>query len=192
MTVTPRDDPLRLVIMGVSGSGKSTLGTALAERMGMDMIDGDDLHLPESIEKMRAGIALDDDDRWPWLDRIASLLSARSSRPGLIVACSALRRAYRDRIRRQATGVRFVFLDGSFELIRQRMTLRVAHYMQPELLQSQFSTLERPESDETDILPLLIHRPVADLVELALLGLHPAPGTPQQHSNHKARKAAET
>jgi len=157
--------------MGVSGSGKSTLGSALAERMGLEMIDGDDLHLPESVAKMRAGIALTDDDRWPWLDRIANLLAARSNPPGLVVACSALRRAYRDRIRQRAKGVRFVFLDGSFELIRQRMTLRVGHYMQPDLLQSQFNTLERPQSDETDVLALTIHRSVDELADAAVLGL---------------------
>lgn len=192
MTDTPSDDPLRLVIMGVSGSGKSTLGMALAHRMGMEMIDGDNLHLPESIEKMRAGIALNDDDRWPWLDRIASLLSARSSGPGLIVACSALRRAYRDRIRRQASGVRFVFLDGSFELIRERMMLRVGHYMQPEMLQSQFRTLERPESDESDILPLPTHCSVAELVESVVLGLRKRSTAHLQHCEPDARKVTQT
>jgi gluconokinase len=171
MTALPAANPLRLIVMGVSGSGKSTLGGALAERMGLEMIDGDELHLPESVAKMRAGIALTDDDRWPWLDRIASLLAARSSPPGLVVACSALRRVYRDRIRHRADGVRFVFLDGSFELIRQRMTLRVGHYMQPDLLQSQFNTLERPASDETDVLALTIHRSVGELVDAAVLGL---------------------
>ena len=181
MANRPAALPPRLIVMGVSGSGKSTLGSALAERMGLEMIDGDDLHLPESVAKMRAGIALEDADRWPWLDRIGSLLAARSQPPGLVVACSALRRVYRDRIRHSAKGVRFLFLDGGFELIRQRMTLRVGHYMQPELLQSQFRTLERPGADETDVLALNIHRSVDDLVEAAVLGLRGHRPAPAQH-----------
>ncbi len=180
MTLRPAALAPRLIVMGVSGSGKSTVGAALAERMGLEMVDGDDLHLPESVAKMRAGIALEDADRWPWLDRTANLLAARSGPPGLVVACSALRRVYRDRIRHGAQGVRFVFLDGGFELIRQRMTLRVGHYMQPDLLQSQFRTLERPDVDETDVLALNIHRSVDELVEAALSGLRGASPAPAQ------------
>ena len=192
MSALPGDEALRLVIMGVSGSGKSTLGAALADRLGMEMIDGDDLHLPQSIAKMRAGIALDDEDRWPWLDRIAGLLAARSHRPGLIVACSALRRMYRDRIRRQAADVRFVFLDGSFELIRQRMTLRTGHYMQPELLHSQFRTLERPGTDETDILGLSIEQTVPELVEAVVLGLRRHAVQDRQPPHGKAPQTLQT
>ncbi len=162
--------PLRLIIMGVSGSGKSTLSLALGERLGLQVTDGDDLHLPESVAKMRAGIALQDADRWPWLDRIGAYLAASSS-PGRVVACSALRRAYRDRIRAQAGAVRFVFLEGHFELISQRMARRAGHYMQPQMLESQFRTLERPTADETDVITLTITEPVNQLVDEAISAL---------------------
>ena len=162
--------PLRLIIMGVSGSGKSTLSLALGERLGLEVTDGDDLHLPESVAKMRAGIALQDADRWPWLDRIGAYLAASSS-PGRVVACSALRRAYRDRIRAQAGAVHFVFLEGHFELISQRMARRAGHYMQPQMLESQFRTLERPTADETDVITLPITEPVRQLVDEAISAL---------------------
>lgn len=136
----------RIVIMGVSGCGKSTVGAALAEAMGIPYRDGDDLHPPANVEKMRAGIPLADDDRWPWLDRVAATL--RDGAP-VIVGCSALRRAYRDRIRAGAGGpVQFVHLTGSREVIAARMADRKGHYMPPSLLDSQFATLEPPGTDE--------------------------------------------
>ncbi len=162
--------PLRLIVMGVSGCGKSTLATALGQRLGLDMVDGDDLHLPESVAKMRSGIALEDADRWPWLDRIGAYL-AQAHPHGRVVACSALKRVYRDRIRAQAGDVCFVFLDGDFELIDQRMRQRVGHYMQPGLLLSQFRTLEIPQADETDVIRLPITEPVQDMVAQALQAL---------------------
>jgi gluconokinase len=169
--------PLRLIVMGVSGCGKSTMATALAAQLGLDMVDGDDLHLPESVAKMRSGIALDDADRWPWLDRIGDYLSTPHAQ-GRVVACSALKRAYRDRIRAQAGDVCFVFLDGDFSLIEKRMRQRVGHYMQPGLLDSQFRTLEKPQADETDVIHLPITEPVQAMVEQALQALqnlgHPA------------------
>jgi carbohydrate kinase (thermoresistant glucokinase family) len=163
--------PLRLIVMGVSGCGKSTMASALGERLGLDMVDGDDLHLPESVAKMRSGIALQDADRWPWLDRIGHYL-AQAQEPGRVVACSALKRVYRDRIREQAGDVCFVFLDGDFDLIEQRMRQRVGHYMQPGLLDSQFRTLEKPQADETDVIRLPITEPVQDMVAQALNALH--------------------
>jgi gluconokinase len=162
--------PLRLIIMGVSGSGKSTLSLALGGRLGLEVTDGDDLHLPESVAKMRAGIALQDADRWPWLDRIGAYLAGSSS-PGRVVACSALRRAYRDRIRAQAGAVHFVFLEGDFDLISQRMARRAGHYMQPQMLESQFRTLERPTADEADVITLPITEPVSQLVDEAISAL---------------------
>lgn len=169
--------PLRLIVMGVSGCGKSTMASALGERLGLDMVDGDDLHLPESVAKMRSGIALQDADRWPWLDRIGHYL-AQAQEPGRVVACSALKRVYRDRIREQAGDVCFVFLDGDFDLIEQRMRQRVGHYMQPGLLDSQFRTLEKPQADESDVIRLPITEPVEDMVAQALNALqnrlHPA------------------
>ena len=163
--------PLRLIVMGVSGCGKSTMASALGERLGLDMVDGDDLHLPESVAKMRSGIALQDTDRWPWLDRIGHYL-AQAQEPGRVVACSALKRVYRDRIREQAGDVCFVFLDGDFDLIEQRMRQRVGHYMQPGLLDSQFRTLEKPQADESDVIRLPITEPVQDMVAQALNALH--------------------
>ena len=165
------NQPLRLIVMGVSGCGKSTMAAALSERLGLDMVDGDDLHLPESVAKMRAGVALQDDDRWPWLDRIGNYLSQPHAQ-GRVVACSALKRAYRDRIREQAGDVCFVFLDGEFDLIQKRMQERVGHYMQPGLLDSQFRTLEKPQADESDVIRLPITEPVQDMVEQALNALH--------------------
>lgn len=161
---------MRLIVMGVSGCGKSTMATALGQRLGLDMVDGDDLHLPESVAKMRSGIALEDADRWPWLDRIGAYLSQPHAQ-GRVVACSALKRVYRDRIRAQAGDVCFVFLDGDFELIDQRMRQRVGHYMQPGLLLSQFRTLEIPQADESDVIRLPITEPVQDMVAKALATL---------------------
>lgn len=172
--------PLRLIVMGVSGCGKSTMAAALSERLGLDMVDGDDLHLPESVAKMRSGIALQDADRWPWLDRIGQYLAdSKEGTPGRVVACSALRRAYRDRIRAQAGQVCFLFLNGDHALIAQRMRQRVGHYMQASLLDSQFQTLETPGPQEMDVITLDIAEPVADLVHLALVALqahHPHTG----------------
>ena len=163
---------LRLIVMGVSGCGKSTMSQALAERLGLDMVDGDDLHLPESVAKMRSGIALQDVDRWPWLDRIGGhLADCPDTGPGRVVACSALRRAYRDRIRARAGEVCFVFLKGDFELIAQRMHQRVGHYMQAGLLGSQFQTLETPSPEEADVITLNIAEPVERLVEQALVAM---------------------
>lgn len=162
--------PLRLIVMGVSGCGKSTMAMALGERLGLEMVDGDDLHMPESVAKMRSGIALDDADRWPWLDRIGAYLSQHHPQ-GRVVACSALKRAYRDRIREQAGPVCFVFLNGSFELIDARLRQRVGHYMQAGLLTSQFQTLEIPRSDETDVITLSITQPVDDLVRQVMAAL---------------------
>jgi gluconokinase len=164
--------PLRIVVMGVSGCGKSTVSQAVAQRMGLDVVDGDDLHLPESVAKMRAGIALQDDDRWPWLDRIGDYLAdSPDGAPGRVVACSALRRAYRDRIRSHAGEVCFLFLQGDYALIAQRMHQRVGHYMQAGLLDSQFQTLETPGPDETDVITLAIDMPMAALVDQAVSAL---------------------
>ena len=162
--------PLRLVVMGVSGCGKSTVAQALAEHLDLAFVDGDDLHQPESVAKMRAGIALQDADRWPWLDRIGTVLGTPHAQ-GRVVACSALKRAYRDRIRAQAGEVCFVFLQGDFELIEHRLQQRVGHYMQPGMLRSQFQALEVPQADETDVVFLPIDRPVAGLLEQALEAL---------------------
>ena len=167
--------PLRIIVMGVSGSGKSTLAEGLSNSLGLRMKDGDELHLPESVAKMSAGIALEDADRWPWLDRIAHYLSHDEQSPegtaGAIVSCSALKRVYRDRIRQQAGPLVFLFLDGQPELIKQRMQERKGHYMQAGLLVSQLQTLERPSANETDVIALSINQAVSDLLENAMAKL---------------------
>lgn len=137
---------LRVVIMGVAGCGKSSVGEALALRLGVPYRDGDDLHTPQAVEKMRQGIPLTDDDRWPWLDRVAEVLATGAP---ILVGCSALKRAYRDRIRAGAGGpVTFVHLSGSRELIASRIAARTGHYMPTSLLDSQFAALEAPGPDE--------------------------------------------
>ena len=136
----------RVVIMGVSGCGKSSVGAGLAARLGLNYRDGDDLHPPENVAKMRAGMPLTDGDRWPWLDRVGQVLLAEAP---VIVGCSALKRVYRDRIRTAAGGpVTFVHLAGSQEVIAARMALRQGHYMPLSLLDSQFAALEPPAAEE--------------------------------------------
>jgi len=136
----------RVVIMGVSGCGKSSVGAGLAARLGLNYRDGDDLHPPENVAKMRVGMPLTDADRWPWLDRVGQVLLAEAP---VIVGCSALKRAYRDRIRTAAGGpVTFVHLAGSQEVIAARMALRQCHYMPLSLLDSQFAALEPPAAAE--------------------------------------------
>lgn len=169
------DSPLRIIVMGVSGSGKSTVAEGLAKALGLRMKDGDELHLPESVAKMRAGIALQDADRWPWLERIANYLVNSKQNPqgqaGAIVACSALKRMYRERIRQQAGPVVFLFLDGNPKLIKQRMQERKGHYMQAGLLDSQLQTLEKPSADEIDVIAMCINQAVSDLLGNAMVKL---------------------
>ena len=163
---------IALVVMGVSGSGKSTVAAGIAEALGLAFVDGDGLHSPESVALMQAGTPLTDAERWPWLGRIAARLAdAERDPPGLVVACSALRRAYRDRIRAGAPGVRFVFLDGPAEVIAARLSGRSGHYMPASLLASQMQTLERPGADEPDVQRLEIERPVGEVIAAAVHAL---------------------
>ncbi|WP_231479926.1 MULTISPECIES: gluconokinase [unclassified Microbacterium] len=137
-----------IVVMGVSGVGKTTVGRELARRMGVAFIDADDLHGPENIAKMAAGAPLDDDDRWPWLDRVGAALAAD---PAVVVACSALKRSYRDRLRASAPTVFFVHLDAPRERVVAQTTARRDHFMPPALLASQLQTLEPLGPDEQGI-----------------------------------------
>lgn len=131
--------------MGVTGVGKTTVGELLAAKIGWPLYDADAYHSPANVEKMRAGIPLTDDDRWPWLDRLNALLrEAESSGKSAILACSALKQRYRDRLQQDLHGVRWVHLKGDIELIRSRLEQRKGHYMNPALLQSQFDALELP------------------------------------------------
>ena len=134
-----------VIVIGVTGCGKTTVGAMLAEACGWDFRDADDFHPAENVAKMKSGKPLADEDRWPWLDRLNALLldSARQGR-SLVLACSALKQIYRDRLVQGGVAARFVFLDGNKELIRRRLLDRHGHYMNPSLLDSQFAILERP------------------------------------------------
>jgi gluconokinase len=139
-----------VVLMGVSGSGKSTTGAALAAALGWRLIDADDLHPPQNVAKMAAGIPLTDDDRWPWLDRIVDALRRTTAEgANVILACSALKQRYRDRLA-QAGDVRFVHLRGDPQTIAARLATRHHRYMPAALLESQFAALEVP-SDAIDV-----------------------------------------
>lgn len=137
--------PLLLILMGVAGAGKTTIGTLLARELGWAFYDGDDFHPQANIEKMRRGIALTDADRAAWLTALRQLIErlAREQQPA-VIACSALKQAYRDRLRGQNAAVQFVYLKGEYELIRQRLQARRAHFMNADLLASQFDALEEP------------------------------------------------
>ena len=141
-----------VVVMGVSGSGKTTLGHALARELDAEFLEGDRFHLESSIAKMSRGEPLDDEDRWPWLDRLAEELArARTAGRNAVVACSALKRSYRDRLRKGAPELRLLFLKGDKALIQQRLRARTQHFMPPGLLDSQFASLEEPGPDEAPI-----------------------------------------
>lgn len=157
-----------IVVMGVSGSGKTTFGEALARSMGRDFVDGDDLHPASNLEKMRRGQPLDDADRAPWLGAIARLLADHRAHPaGVIVACSALKRAYRDALR-AAANPWFVFLDAGRPLIERRVEARTGHFMPRTLIANQFDTLEPPGPAESDVLILDAALTVEDAVHAAL------------------------
>jgi gluconokinase len=144
--------PPLIVVMGVSGCGKSTVGRRLADEMGVPFIEGDDLHPPRNVALMAAGTPLTDDDRRDWLRTLAAALAGAAARgQGLVVACSALKRRYRDQLRAGAPGVRFVHLHGSPELLAARVRERPGHYMPASLLPSQLVTLEPPAADEDAI-----------------------------------------
>jgi gluconokinase len=147
-----RKPPCALVVMGVSGSGKTTIADKLAERLGWTCQDGDKYHPKSNVEKMSAGHPLTDEDRWPWLNAIADEIErVCRARGHVVVACSALKRTYRHVLLRGRDDVRFVFLNGTQQLIAHRLSLRKDHFMPPGLLDSQFRTLEAPGPDENAI-----------------------------------------
>jgi gluconokinase len=161
--------PNRVVVMGVSGSGKSSIGRAIADRIGAAFVDADDLHPQANIDKMAAGVALDDADRLPWLE---SVLSELARDRAVVVACSALKRTYRDLLR-ATPGVMFVFLDVDAAVARDRVARRAGHFMKADMVDSQFAALERPGQEESDVVTLEANRPVdvvADAVTMAISG----------------------
>ena len=137
---------LHLLVMGVSGSGKSTVGARLAEALGLPFGDADAFHPPANVAKMSAGTPLTDEDRWPWLDALGAWLPAQAG--GGVIACSALKRAYRERLRAAVPRLRILHLAGVPEMIIARQAARQDHFMPPSLMASQFATLEPPGPDE--------------------------------------------
>ena len=158
---------MRVVVMGVAGSGKSAVGVALADALGARFVDADGLHPEANVAKMSAGVPLTDDDRWPWLERVSDVLASGDP---VVVACSALRRRYRDALR-AAGGVRFVLLDVDQATATERAARRAGHFMGPGMVASQFAALERPAADEDDVIVVDASAPAADVVAAAVAAL---------------------
>jgi len=160
-----------IVVMGVSGCGKSTIAAMLAERLDLEYVDADWLHPKSNVEKMQRGSPLEDEDRWPWLRAIAARMQELRARGrGCVVACSALKRAYRDVLRDGRDDVRFVHLDGPAEAIAPRVSGRDGHFMPASLLASQFAALEPLQPDESPIVVSVELTP-ADIVEAVVTSL---------------------
>lgn len=163
-----------VVVMGVSGAGKTTVGEALARSLGLEFLDADDFHPPANVAKMAAAIPLTDADRGPWLDRLNAVLSARQSAgTGAVLACSALKEAYRARLMRGLATARLVHLEGPIEFIRERMKSRRHKYMPAALLESQFAALEPPR-DAIGIDAALGVAEAVDLIAVSLARRDPA------------------
>jgi gluconokinase len=153
-----------VIVFGVSGGGKTTVGRLLAEDLGWRFYEADDFHPQSNINKMRRGISLTDEDRWPWLDRLRDqITSSLSARENAVLACSALKRVYREHLRVNGE-VKFVFLRGGYALIVEQLRHRRGHFMNPDLLRSQFADLEEPKPDE-DVLTIELGRTPRELVE---------------------------
>jgi gluconokinase len=159
--------PLVIVLMGVSGCGKSTTGAALSRRLGWPFRDADSFHPPANVAKMSRGVPLTDEDRRPWLDAIAAWIDEHcAAGEPAIVSCSALKRAYRDRIVGARSGVRLVYLEGDLRLIGDRLRGRMDHFMPASLLESQFAALEEPGTDERPVVVSIALSPrgVVDMI----------------------------
>lgn len=163
-----RAPTITLVVMGVAGSGKTTVARALADRLGVDLVEGDDLHPPANVAKMRAGTPLDDEDRRPWLMALARVIGdAEAAGRSTVVTCSALRRSYRDLLREGHPSVRFVHLAVPVEELQERLDRRTGHFMPASLLASQVLALEPLQADEPGVVVDGTAR-VADVVEQVL------------------------
>src|ERR1700731_5323579 len=174
--------PCALIVMGVSGSGKSTIADKLAERLRWSYEDGDKFHPASNVAKMSAGHPLTDEDRWPWLQAIADEID-RVCELGqhAVIACSALKRAYRDILVHRRSDVRMVFLRGSQELIANRLARRKGHFMPPGLLASQFKTLEPPDPDENPLI-VSIDASVEEIVDDIISQLRLSVGRTQRRN----------
>ena len=160
--------PAAIIVMGVSGSGKSTIGALLAEALGWPFADADGFHPAANVAKMAAGQPLTDEDRWPWLDAIATHIdAARGTGQPVVVACSALRRAYRERLRAGHGDLIFLHLTGAPEVIATRQAARQGHFMPPSLMASQFATLEDP-AEEVDAVTVSVSASLHEVVATAL------------------------
>lgn len=157
----------QVVVMGVSGAGKSTIGALVAEALGFPFVDADSLHPQANIRKMAAGTPLNDDDRWPWLELVGHELAQA---PGMVMACSALKRSHRDAIRRQAPHAVFLHLAGTVEVLGARLEGRSGHFMPPQLLASQLAALEPLEGDESSVV-VDVDAGIDRIVERAVAGI---------------------
>jgi gluconokinase len=169
------------LVMGVSGSGKTTIAEDIAQRMGWQLLEGDSFHPPANVEKMRHAIPLTDEDRWPWLHAIAATIDdIRAHGGSAVVACSALKRSYRDILIGDRSDVLLIYLRGEKDLIARRMAARKGHYMPVALLDSQFAALEEPGPDEHPIVVSIAPPPkdIADAVmrKLQERGVERGPG----------------
>lgn len=170
--------PLHLVVMGVSGSGKSTVATLLSRELGWEFAEGDEFHPEENVEKMAAGHALMDQDRWPWLEILADWTTERDSRgEPTVLSCSALKRSYRDILRKGGEGTYFVLVHGDKGLLLERMQTREDHFMPPSLLESQLDTLEMLEEDERGVV-MDIANPPERIIRMVLAQLDLWTGAP--------------
>ena len=172
--------PAAIIVMGVSGSGKSTIGALLAEALGWPFADADGFHPAANVAKMAAGQPLTDADRWPWLDAIAAHIGAsRTAGQPVVVACSALRRAYRERLRAGHGDLIFLHLAGAPEVIATRQAARQGHFMPPSLMASQFATLEDPAAEADAVMVSVSASPhevvAAALEQLAARGVVASP-----------------
>lgn len=160
-----------VIVFGASGAGKTTIGELLAQDVGWHFYEADDFHSRAKIDKIRRGIPLTDEDRWPWLENLRQLIK-RSLEAGenAVLACSALKRAYRDRLR-VSDEVKFVFLRGDYALIEKQLRRRHGHFMNRELLRSQFADLEEPTPDE-DVLTIELGRSPQEIVDKIKTKLH--------------------
>ena len=160
-----------VIIFGISGAGKTTVGKLLARKLGWHFLEADDFHPTANVEKMRSGHPLTDEDRWPWLERLRKQIEQSvAAGENAVLACSALKRAYRDRVRVSAE-IKFVFLRGDYALVEEQLRSRHGHFMNAALLQSQFDDLEEPQPDE-NVLTVGLGRPPEEIVEEIEAKLH--------------------